>query len=494
MTAPETRRRLLIGLALLAAPPGIALLALVVFAGLNPGAALLAGLFCFGVMAALLRPHFVHLAFLARQVRGLAEDDAGGDQAKTPPLPQRSALAGDLDTAIADAVRAWRQRRQIVEQMVRTDQAVIESLPDPLILIGRDRRIVRANPAATAFFGDLSPGRELIAVLRNPALIEAVDAALAGTAGGAGSRVVEFVQPVPVERILSARIAPLPEPAGDGTMVIVSLHDITPIRRAEQLRADFVANASHELRTPLSTLVGFIETLRGPASDDEEARGRFLAIMHEQANRMARLVADLLSLSRIELNEHSAPTGRVEVAALLGNVVDALALKAEQRGMRIEFGSAGDAKASGELATLPPIVGDADELAQVFQNLIDNAIKYGRAGTPIRVSATLVTATAVGGGAGGTRSAPGITRPARPPGWQIAIAIADQGEGIAREHLPRLTERFYRVDAARSRDLGGTGLGLAIVKHIVSRHRGRLEIESEAGKGSIFRVLLPAAS
>ncbi|MEX1109203.1 MAG: ATP-binding protein, partial [Dongiaceae bacterium] len=277
-------------------------------------------------------------------------------------------------------------------------------------------------------------------------------------------------------------------------IVIVSLHDITPIRRAEQLRADFVANASHELRTPLSTLVGFIETLRGPASDDEEARGRFLTIMHEQANRMARLVADLLSLSRIELNEHSAPTGRVDVAALLGNVVDALALKAEQRGMRIELGSAGDARAAGDLAALPPIVGDADELAQVFQNLIDNAIKYGRAGTPIRVSAALVTGPVTGTGAGGTRSAPGITRPGRPPGRQIAIAVADQGEGIPREHLPRLTERFYRVDAARSRDLGGTGLGLAIVKHIVSRHRGRLEIESEAGKGSVFKILLPAAN
>ncbi|MEX0809371.1 MAG: ATP-binding protein [Dongiaceae bacterium] len=502
MTAPETRRRLLIGLALLAAPLGTALLALVLFAGLNPGAALLAGVFCLGTMAALLRPHLVHLATLGRQVRGLAEDDGkddvSGDPAQTAPLPSRLALAGDLDDAIADAVRAWRERRRIVEQMVRTDQAIIERLPDPLILIGRDRRIVRANSAAAAFFGELPPGRELIAVLRNPALIEAVDAALAGTAGNAGSRVVEFVQPVPIERILSARIAPLPEPADDGTMVIVSLHDITPIRRAEQLRADFVANASHELRTPLSTLVGFIETLRGPASDDEEARGRFLAIMHEQANRMARLVADLLSLSRIELNEHSAPTGRVDVAALLGNVVDALALKAEQRGMRIELGSAGDAKTSGELAALPPIVGDADELAQVFQNLIDNAIKYGRAGTPIRITATLVeaaiTSRGTGTGAGGTRSAPGITRPARPPGRQIAITIEDQGEGIAREHLPRLTERFYRVDAARSRDLGGTGLGLAIVKHIVSRHRGWLEIDSEAGKGSVFRVLLPTAN
>jgi two-component system phosphate regulon sensor histidine kinase PhoR len=236
--------------------------------------------------------------------------------------------------------------------------------------------------------------------------------------------------------------------------------------------------------------------LRGPASDDEEARKRFLAIMHDQANRMARLVADLLSLSRIELNEHSAPTGRVDIATLLGNVVDGLALKAEQRGMRIELGPATAHGASahgtsgGGLATLPPIVGDADELAQVFQNLIDNAIKYGRAGTPIRISAALLGgAPAAAAGGDGT----GV-RPARPSRRLIAVAIEDQGEGIPREHLPRLTERFYRVDAARSRDLGGTGLGLAIVKHIVSRHRGRLEIESEPGKGSIFSVLLPAAN
>jgi two-component system, OmpR family, phosphate regulon sensor histidine kinase PhoR len=503
VSRPAIRRRLTIGLALLAAPLAVALLALVLAVGLDPWAALAAGLVAVAAMAGLLRPHLRHLDALAREVAALAsetgasetgagetgagetgagETGAGMQTAATGiPLPARSALAADLDDAIAGAVRAWRQRRADIERLVRADRAVVETLPDPLILIGRDRRIVRANPAATAFFGELDAGRDLISVLRNPALIEAVDAALAG----GGGRVVEFVQPVPVERILSARIATLPETAADGTRVIVSLLDITPIRRAEQLRADFVANASHELRTPLSTLVGFIETLRGPASDDEEARAKFLAIMHEQANRMARLVADLLSLSRIELNEHSVPTGRVELLRLLGQVVDGLALKAEQRGMTIELAPA------AELAALPPVAGDADELAQVFQNLIDNAIKYGRAGTPIRVTASLVEPAPAGAAPSGTQAG-GI--PGRPPRRRIAIAIADRGEGIAREHLPRLTERFYRVDAARSRDLGGTGLGLAIVKHIVSRHRGRLEVDSETGKGSVFKVLLPTAN
>jgi two-component system phosphate regulon sensor histidine kinase PhoR len=477
MSVRPSLRRLATALALLAIPLAIAFVLLVAAGGLDPWAALATGGFCLAGMAALLWPHLRHLSALARQAQALAAEQVANE---TPPaLPTRSAIAAELDDAMAEAVRAWRQRRAALDALVRSNAAIVESLPDPLIMVARDRRILRANPAAIALFGELEPGRDLISVVRNPALIEAVDAALGK---GGGGRIVEFVQPVPVERILSAHIAPLPDVAPDGTAAIVSLHDITPIRRAEQLRADFVANASHELRTPLSTLIGFIETLRGPASDDTEARGRFLAIMHEQGNRMARLVADLLSLSRIELNEHSAPTGQVDLVRLATGVADTLELKAEERGMRIEV-----AAEAGPEAPLPPAIGDPDELAQVFQNLIDNAIKYGRPGTKIQVTVGLVAAAA-GGRQGGRPAGRGGGR------RQLAVSVADEGEGIAREHIPRLTERFYRVDAARSRDLGGTGLGLAIVKHIVSRHRGRLEIASEVGKGSIFRVLLPAAN
>jgi two-component system phosphate regulon sensor histidine kinase PhoR len=468
MPIRPSHRRLAVALALLAVPLAIALGLLVTLAGLGVGAALVAGLFCLACMGALLWPHLRHLSALARQAQALAAERLSADS--NAPLPARSIMAAELDDAMAEAMRAWRQRRLELDRLVRSNQAIVESLPDPLIMVARDRRVLRANPAAVALFGELATGRDLISVVRNPALIEAVDAALRDTTG----RVVEFVQPVPVERILSARIAVLPEEAPDGTAAIIALHDLTPIRLADRLRADFVANASHELRTPLSTLIGFIETLRGPAVDDAEARTRFLAIMHEQGNRMARLVADLLSLSRIELNEHSAPTGQVDLDRLLNGVADTLQLKAEERGMRIEIDTGHE--------TLPPAIGDPDELAQVFQNLIDNAIKYGRPGTPIRVSVGVAASI---GSAGRTR---GRSR------RQLAVAVIDQGDGIAREHIPRLTERFYRVDAARSRDLGGTGLGLAIVKHIVSRHRGRLEIDSEVGKGSTFRVLLPAAN
>jgi two-component system phosphate regulon sensor histidine kinase PhoR len=250
-----------------------------------------------------------------------------------------------------------------------------------------------------------------------------------------------------------------------GTAAILTFHDMTAIKRSEQMRADFVANASHELRTPLATLLGFIETLRGPARDDPEARDRFLSIMHDQSGRMARLVNDLLSLSKIELDEHTPPTGRANPLRIARSAVAALELKAAARKIRLVL-TAPD--------QLPAVAGDDDQLAQVLQNLIDNAIKYTRDNTEVRVT---LAAT------GGRRSKP-----------MISIAVADCGEGIARTHLPRLTERFYRVDPARSRALGGTGLGLAIVKHIVNRHRGQMTIESDVGKGSTFTVLLPVAA
>ena len=214
------------------------------------------------------------------------------------------------------------------------------------------------------------------------------------------------------------------------------------------------------MKTPIAGLAGFIETLRGPARDDAAARERFLGIMAEQADRMRRLVDDLLMLSRIEQHEHSRPAAAVDVGRVLRGVNDLLHLKASSRGVALEI----DVEKG-----LPPAVGDYDELTIVFQNLIDNAIKYTRGASTVRV-----VARATGGG-------------------DLAVSVADEGDGIAAAHLPRLTERFYRVDTARSRQLGGTGLGLAIVKHVVNRHRGRLEIQSSPGKGSVFTVTLPTA-
>jgi len=239
----------------------------------------------------------------------------------------------------------------------------------------------------------------------------------------------------------------------------------------EQMRADFVANASHELRTPLAAVMGFIETLQGPARDDEDARERFLAIMYDQASRMSRLVADLLNLSRIEMNEHTRPVQRTEVEAILKRVAAGLEPQSHQRKMPLELTVQDD---------LPDVMGQEDELTQVFQNLLENALKYGREGTSVNITAD-------------------VTDQLPPPlagrvAKAIRVVVRDHGDGIEREHIPRLTERFFRVDTARSRSLGGTGLGLAIVKHVINRHRGALTIESTIGQGSSFTVYLPVAA
>ena len=249
-----------------------------------------------------------------------------------------------------------------------------------------------------------------------------------------------------------------------GGCFLVAIEDLSERHRLERMRVDFVANASHELRTPLASLMGFIETLQGPARNDPAARERFLAIMREQARRMARLIDDLLSLSRIELNAHLPPSTPVDLASLVRQVTDGLQTLARDRKVEIR-------------QVIPPepltVLGDRDELIRGLENLVENALKYGAAGK--RVDVTLSR---------------GQTRAGAP---EARIAVRDFGPGIAPEHLPRLTERFYRVDVADSRSQGGTGLGLALVKHILNRHRGRLMIESVAGEGATFTVVLPPA-
>jgi two-component system phosphate regulon sensor histidine kinase PhoR len=253
------------------------------------------------------------------------------------------------------------------------------------------------------------------------------------------------------------------------------LADRTRERAVERMRADFVANASHELRTPLASLIGFIDTLRGPAAEDPPAQQRFLAIMAEQAARMNRLIDDLLSLSRIELMEHQPPSERVDLGILLPRLAAGFEPRLEARRVTLDI-----AVPPG----LPPVTGDTDQLAQVVQNLLENAVKYGREGGTVRLQAERAERP-------DATDAPLNRRwPSRPG---VVLTVTDQGTGIARQHLPRLTERFYRVDTGRSRAAGGTGLGLAIVKHVVNRHRGQLLIESEEGKGTTVSVWLPQA-
>ena len=348
-----------------------------------------------------------------------------------------------------------------LEAELASANAVWDLHPEPMLVIDRSGAVARLNPAARRLFGDCA-GRRLAQALDSRPAGQAVERALAGGAG----MVVDFTfRPVGsgFDRHLRARIERLPGYGGVDPSALVAITDLTEVKRAEQLRADFVANASHELRTPLAILLGFIETLTGAAADDPEAQQRFLPIMQQQAGRMARLVDDLLSLSRIELTEHAVPTDRVDLAEIVGPVARALTLRAAEHRMRIEL----------EVTEgLPPVLGEADELAQLFQNLIDNAIKYARPDTAITVSVGLSSKIAGG----------------------VAVRVRDRGEGIAKRHLSRLTERFYRVDRDRSRAVSGTGLGLAIVKHVVNRHQGVLDIESKVGKGSVFSVHLAAAA
>ncbi|HYN39441.1 MAG TPA: ATP-binding protein, partial [Rhodospirillales bacterium] len=344
----------------------------------------------------------------------------------------------------------------------------LERLPDPVIVLNAAREIVAVNRAARETLGIGRLGRDLALSLRHPDVLAAVETVTAGLP----SITEEITLPVPVPRTFTLHAGMLraeessTEVDPNAPRVVLVLRDETRAKRAEQSRADFVANASHELRSPLSALIGFIETLRGPASEDGVARDRFLGVMQAETQRMARLVEDLMSLSRVEINEHVPPRHRVDLADVLAGVTETLAVRAEKRQMTIILDCPDD---------LPPVIGETDQLTQVFHNLVDNAVKYARSGTPIHIRAETVP---------------------RLPGTQTAgvqISVADTGDGIEAIHLPRLTERFYRADEGRSRRLGGTGLGLAIVKHIVNRHRGRLMMDSRVGNGSTFKVLLPAA-
>ena len=297
------------------------------------------------------------------------------------------------------------------------------------------------------------------AVLRHPDLRTAIDRAF--TSGL--NQTADVTLPVPVPRELHAAVVPMDPPIADGGRAILVLSDRTRERAVERMRADFVANVSHELRTPLASLIGFIDTLRGPAADDLPAQQRFLGIMGEQAARMNRLIDDLLSLSRIELIEHQAPSGSVHLHALLTRLVAGFEPRLQERSVKLDLRIPHD---------LPSVTGDADQLAQVVQNLLDNAVKYGRVGGTVQLSLAAAVRPRLG----------------------VLLTVSDEGAGIPREHLPRLTERFYRVDTGRSRAAGGTGLGLAIVKHIVNRHRGQLSIDSEEGIGTTVSVWLPQAA
>lgn len=332
----------------------------------------------------------------------------------------------------------------------------LDVLDYPAMAVSPDWRVLAANAPALELFGQRIVGTDLRQTIRHPAVIELVRGCLQGEAPPAR----EIANLGAADSLFSARVAGL-----DGPRVLLAFADMTRDRLTERMRADFVANASHELRTPLANIAGFIETCQGPAATDEPARQRFLGIMLNEATRMARLIDDLMSLSRIELDKHVRPDKEMALPPLLHEVEKALAvqMQADGRALLIDIEPG-----------LPEVVADRDQILQVLHNLVSNAVKYGRTGTPVHLRAS--------------RTEPLRSEP------MLRVSIRDEGPGIAPEQLPRLTERFYRIDTGRSRRMGGTGLGLAIVKHIVERHRGRLEISSRPGEGTEVAFLLPVAA
>jgi two-component system, OmpR family, phosphate regulon sensor histidine kinase PhoR len=338
---------------------------------------------------------------------------------------------------------------------------LIEKLPVPLLIINARGHLVLANAAAQQTLNRLSTAQHFAQIIRAPAFVDAVNATLLD----GQDRSFEFKAFEGGDRHYEARVSMLTpgNELGLEAHAIVQVEDRTQTHRARMLRSDFVANASHELRTPLASIIGYIETLQNHARDDPEARERFLEIMAREAHRMQRLVDDLMSLSRIELNEHVRPVEKLSLGRIASDCASVFLPLAQQEGIVLSVELAPDA---------PEVIGDPDQLAQVFTNLIDNAMKYSGAGASVRIH-------------------PAPESPAHP--GRVGICVTDSGIGIPRDKLSRLTERFYRVNVHQSRHKGGTGLGLAIVKHILNRHRGRLEISSEIGAGSTFTVWLPVA-
>jgi len=338
-------------------------------------------------------------------------------------------------------------------------QAILDAIDDPVLIVS-GQIVIRANGAARALLGAHILGEDVRLAIRHPAATERLTGRGGDRAAAAADGPIELVGLGERERRWELVVHPL-----GARDLIVRLADRTGTYAAERMRVDFVANASHELRTPLATLLGFIETLEdNNTAEDAATRKRFLKIMFGEAKRMQRLVDDLMSLSRIEAEKYSAPQTALRLEPLIREVRSSLRTGIVADAERILVDAAPDT---------PPVAGDRAQLSQLLHNIIGNAIKYGRPGSPVRV-----TLAPAGGDAGGN---------------MVRLCVADEGEGVAAEHLPRLTERFYRVDPGRSRTVGGTGLGLSIVKHVVERHRGRLDIESVVGSGTTVTVLLPAA-
>jgi len=362
-------------------------------------------------------------------------------------------IAAPRRMVVGRSREAARDRKGPLDGLRSQDLAA--AVPDPMILFDAHGAIVQVNPAAVVAFGPLAPGVALYLRFRAPEMHGLIEGVLADATT---ARAIDYVERVPLERVF--RVTASAVGREDGLFALV-FKDQSEARRIDRMRADFIANASHELRTPLASIAGFVETLRGPAKNDAAAREHFLRIMQDQTGRMARLIDDLLSLSRLEMKPYARTGTPLDVRGIVDAVVDSMGPLAAESGVTVER----------RMPDRPPWVsGDRDELFQVFENLLENAIKYGQSGGRVEIEVV-----------------------APPPDGKdgVQVRFRDYGPGIAEEHIPRITERFYRVDVESSRSRKGTGLGLAIVKHILTRHGGYLDVHSEVGSGSAFVAHFP---
>jgi len=373
--------------------------------------------------------------------------------------------AVELSESLKKLQASWEVKKRQMETIITEREILVDTLPDILLMINDEKKVVRTNRAARAIFGQNLAGKQLKDVLNSDSLLDAIQLVIQDLKG----REIEFRIEDPMVRDFLAIIERFPVPTAGGISTVITMNDITELKSVEQMRADFVANASHELRTPLASIKGFVETLLGPAKDDEPARIEFLKIMLEQADRMQQLIGDLLSLSKIEMNVHSVPTSPMDLAAVVRKETESFKHMAAAKNVRLVVNIHDN---------LPQVKGEANEIAQVIHNLVSNAIKYGFADSDVTISVKPTTELPQ------DLNMRNLTR-------VVMLSVKDQGEGIAKQHLPRLMERFYRVDSARTRQVGGTGLGLAIVKGIIQRHRGAITVDSVVGEGTTFMVYLP---
>lgn len=411
----------------------------------------------------LLFPLTFELQQIKRYITSMAQSENFDEKAMT--LSEQDAK--EIVEAVNAMHRFWAQKTDILEAQTISDTAVLDSLPDPIIVIDRAGNILGANLSARTSFGKNITNKNIDKLFRSNNFIDAVSKVL--NKESKSENLIFYTDP-PESQKLYAHIKQLPWLSKGKAVAVISIYDMTKSMKIEKMQSDFVANASHELRTPLSIISGFIETLQTSAKDDAVARDKFLKIMAEQAEYMSSLIENLLSLSRIELNQDQQPTDKVEVLDIAEEVSQALAIKAAEREMKIRIFSDDN---------LPPVIGDKAQIKQVIQNLTDNAVKYGLSGTDVTIR--LKNAEKI----------PASKSLKVSKGAAVAISVNNKGPKIEPEQLARLTERFYRMQEHKDLNIKGTGLGLAIAKHIIIRHRGNLTVNSNGYNGTTFTIYLP---